>query len=155
MDILVYITIALILYVLLLSIFLFRVYAFFKVLSRDVEQKNLIYLLEKVIKKIDENDMKLIGFSKELARIDKKQRNHLQRVGYVRYNPFNDMGGEHSFSLTLLNDELDGIIITSLHSREMTRIYLKPVKKGKSKFSLSKEEENSLNMAVNSPSLKN
>lgn len=155
MDILVYITIALLVYVLLLSIFLFRMYAFFRILSRDVDQKNLIYLLEKVVKKIDENDARLIEFNKELARIEKKQRNHLQRVGYVRYNPFNDMGGEHSFSLTLLNEELDGIIITSLHSREMTRIYLKPVKKGKSKFSLSKEEEKSLNMAVSSPSLKN
>lgn len=155
MDILVYITIALLVYVLLLSIFLFRMYAFFKILSRDVDQKNLIYLLEKVVKKIDENDARLIEFNKELARIEKKQRNHLQRVGYVRYNPFNDMGGEHSFSLTLLNEELDGIIITSLHSRETTRIYLKPVKKGKSKFSLSKEEEKSFNMAVSSPSLKN
>ena len=58
----------------------------------------------------------------------------------VRFNPFSEMGGDHSFSVALLDGHDTGIIITGLHTRERTRVYIKPVNKGKSEYDLSKEE---------------
>jgi hypothetical protein len=65
----------------------------------------------------------------------------LQKVGFVRFNPFSDTGGDQSFCLSVLDDEDSGIVLSSLHSRGQTRVYAKAVKKGKGKdFELSKEE---------------
>lgn len=151
MDIQIYITAALLVYMVFVSIFLFKIYSFFRVLSKSVGEKDLISVLEEVVNRVSKNDAKLIRFGNDLSQIKNEQRQSVQRIGHVRYNPFNDMGGDHSFCLTLLNDRLDGVIITSLHSRDMTRIYLKPVKNGTSTLSLSKEEEKSLGLAINHP----
>ncbi|MCX7928628.1 MAG: DUF4446 family protein [Patescibacteria group bacterium] len=148
MGILIYLIIALFVCIAVLGFLLFRMHAFFRVLSKDVKGQNLIDLLEQIIKRIDKSESRLSELSKQLSLVKSDQRKCLQRVGYIRFNPFNDMGGDQSFCLTLLNGELDGIIITSLHSRNMTRIYLKPVKDGKSNFILSKEEKKSLEIAI-------
>jgi hypothetical protein len=65
----------------------------------------------------------------------------MRRRGLVRFNPFAGTGGNQSFCLALLDGEDNGLVISSLHSREVTRIYAKPIKKGKSAgYQLSTEE---------------
>ena len=59
------------------------------------------------------------------------QRKALQRVGLVRFNPFEDTGGNQSFALALLDADRDGVIVSSLHSRDLTRVYAKAVTGGK------------------------
>lgn len=86
---------------------------------------------------------KLIGFIKEGL-------GNLQKIAVLKYNPFEETGGDQSFSLALLNGKLDGVVITSLHSRSGTRIYLKDIKSGKSELELSKEEGQVLKKAVES-----
>lgn len=64
------------------------------------------------------------------------------KVNITRFNPFNDLGGEQSFILSILDQDNSGVIITSLHNRDTTRIYAKPIKKGKGdNITLSKEEK--------------
>lgn len=64
------------------------------------------------------------------------------KINLTRFNPFNDLGGDQSFILTLLNENNSGAVITSLHNRDLTRIYAKPVKNGEGENSvLSKEEK--------------
>ncbi len=66
---------------------------------------------------------------------------YLQKVGFLRYNPFGDTGGDQSFCLSLLDGHDNGIVISSLHSRDQTRIYAKKIDSGQSKdYTLSKEE---------------
>jgi hypothetical protein len=65
-------------------------------------------------------------------------------VGLIRFNPFNEIGGDHSFSLAILDGGDNGIIITGLHTRDRTRIYAKQVNKGKSDLELSTEEQKAL-----------
>lgn len=75
-------------------------------------------------------------------------RKHLQKVGIVRFNPFSDSGGDQSFSLALIDGQNSGFVISSLHSRQETRMYLKPVVNGKGKeFPLSREEEQAIKIA--------
>lgn len=75
-------------------------------------------------------------------------KNNIQKVGLVKFNPFNETGGDHSFSLALLDGHKNGIIITSLHTRERTRLYVKDVSSGKSKIELSDEEKKALQLSL-------
>lgn len=72
----------------------------------------------------------------------------IKRVGLVRYNPFQETGGDQSFSLALLDSRGDGVVVSSLHGRTATRFYAKPVKNGASPASLSDEEVQALRQAM-------
>ena len=72
----------------------------------------------------------------------------VQKVGMIRFNPFGETGGNQSFALAMLDNYNSGVIILSLYSRDGVRIYAKPVKEGKSEYQLSKEEEESLQIAM-------
>lgn len=74
----------------------------------------------------------------------------VQRIGLVRYNPFQDTGGDQSFALALLDKRGDGVVISSLHGRTNTRFYAKLVKEGASQLSLSDEERQALAQALES-----
>lgn len=72
----------------------------------------------------------------------------IQYVGLVRYNPFQEAGGDQSFALALLDRTGNGVIISSLHGRTATRFYAKTVKDGASALSLSDEEAQALKQAM-------
>jgi hypothetical protein len=71
-----------------------------------------------------------------------------QKISIVRFNPFGDTGGDQSFSLAVLDAHDSGYVLTSIHGRQGTRVYVKPVDFGKSKYTLSAEEEQALSQAV-------
>ncbi len=85
---------------------------------------------------------------KEVEKIKKEQRFCLQSVGMVRFNPFHAEGGNQSFSAAFLNKEGDGIVVTSLYTKDGNRVYGKPIKEGKSEYSLSDEEEKAIKEAI-------
>jgi hypothetical protein len=67
----------------------------------------------------------------------------------VRYNAFDKTGSDLSFSLALLNDEAEGFVVTSIFGREDSRVYAKPLVKGKSAYTLSEEENRAITAAMN------
>ena len=71
-----------------------------------------------------------------------------QKTGLVKYNAFREMSGQLSYSLALLDQNNDGVLITSMYSREGCYSHAKEVKGGKSSINLSEEEEEALNLAV-------
>ena len=85
--------------------------------------------------------------SQDLENFKKESQLSLQKVGIVRFNPFSEVGGDQSFSIALLDGNDDGVVITSLYSREGNRIYGKPIKAGQSEYSLSKEEKEAIEKA--------
>ncbi len=108
--------------------------------------------LEELIKKSSRDIRQLyLGFENisNEAEIQKKQLSGtIKKIGIIRFNPFNNTGGDQSFALALLDSTNSGIVISSLYLREGTRIYAKPIQELKSKYPLSKEEEEALNKAV-------
>ncbi|MEW9107481.1 DUF4446 family protein, partial [Paenibacillus sp.] len=74
----------------------------------------------------------------------KKMKSH---VGIQRYNAFAERGSDLSFSIAWLNEEQDGVVITSIHGREHSYVYAKPVEKGQSTYSLSPEEKKAIEIA--------
>jgi len=73
----------------------------------------------------------------------------IRKIGVVRYNPFNDMGGNQSFVIAMLDNKNNGFLISSLFVKEGSRVYAKTVKQGKSDYVLSNEELDALNKAIN------
>jgi hypothetical protein len=71
-----------------------------------------------------------------------------QKISVVRFNPFGDTGGDQSFVLAVLDAHNSGYVLTSIHGREGTRVYVKPVDLGKSKYTLSAEEKQAMNQAI-------
>jgi hypothetical protein len=72
----------------------------------------------------------------------------IQRVGVVRYNPFADTGSNQSFVLAMLDDRGNGYVLSSLHSRQQTRVFLKQVTSGKADSALSEEESEAIRRAA-------
>lgn len=73
-----------------------------------------------------------------------------QKVGLVKYDAFNEMGGKLSFSLALLDQKNDGFIINAMHSREGCYTYIKEIIDGNSIIQLAEEEKEALSMAMDS-----
>ena len=99
-------------------------------LTKGVEPKHLIRALEGIQKTLAEHERSSAITKKELINIEEKLKSHLQSLVLKRFNPFGDTGGDQSFILALLDGNKDGVVITSLHSRENTRFYVKSVKGG-------------------------
>jgi len=84
---------------------------------------------------------------KELATINAKLKKSIRGLETVRFNPFPDQGGNQSFAIGLLNEEGDGVVVSSLYSRERMSIFAKPIKNNKSEYELSAEEKEALKKA--------
>jgi hypothetical protein len=73
------------------------------------------------------------------------------RTGLVRFNPFQDTGGNQSFALAMLDGRGDGFVVSSLHARAGTRVYAKAIAGGSSEAALSDEESQALRLALAKP----
>ena len=79
--------------------------------------------------------------NKSVSSVNIENSNNI-KINILRFNPFEDIGGDQSFVLTILNSDNNGAIITSLHNRDITRIYAKPIKNGEGdNITLSKDEK--------------
>lgn len=110
--------------------------------DRDIEsilmdQGRLVTTLNKELKKTEDRLEKLIELNK----------NNIQKIGFVRFNPFDDAGGNISFAISLLDDKGNGVVISSLHGREGTRMYAKSVRNSRSESKLTTEEEQAIEKA--------
>ncbi len=83
-----------------------------------------------------------------LKSVDARLLRSIQYVGMIRFNPFKDAGGDQSFALALLDEAHNGMVISSLYSREGVRVYAKPLEAGKSSYSLSEEEAEAMRRAL-------
>lgn len=130
-----------------LSFFVYRVFALFNRLTKGVEVTDLKKILEKVLDSESANKKQIEDAFKRIEFLEEDGKLHIQKVGLTRFNPFKELGGDHSFSIAFLDAKSSGIIITSLHTRDRTRVYMKDVKKGKSSFELSADEKKALLIA--------
>ena len=115
--------------------------------------KNGKNLEETILKRLDQVDQLIEANSlnqKNINRIFSNMKYTFQKVGLIKYDAFNEMGGKLSFSLALLNETNDGFIINAMHSREGCYTYIKEVVDGNSIITLSEEEEEALQMALKS-----
>jgi len=77
----------------------------------------------------------------------------ISRIGLIRFDAFEDAGGAQSFALALVDDDGDGIVLSSLHSRPTTRVYIKAIRRGVADAPLSEEEARALRDAGITPTM--
>jgi hypothetical protein len=82
-----------------------------------------------------------------VMRADRESRHHLQRLGFLRFNPFRDTGGDQSFAMALADANGNGVVLSSLHSREVTRVYAKPLAAWETSYQLTEEEQQAIRRA--------
>jgi hypothetical protein len=137
------------LWLLIITILLIRSLIHYNRLTANVSQKDLVSALNHLISVSSQNTDDLKSTSEKLSQEITQNKSHLQRLGFKRYNPFTDTGGDQSFSVALLDENGNGLMISSLHSRENTRLYAKKVENGKvNTQALSKEEQIVINEAL-------
>jgi hypothetical protein len=117
-------------------------------LTRGPEGGSLEAVLRAHLDKVDAVSNELDEIAARLAVLEGAQRRAFQRVGLVRYNPFEETGGNQSFALALLDGRGDGWVLSSLHARSGTRVYAKAIKAGRADGALSEEETAALAQAT-------
>lgn len=123
---------------------------FFKKNKKTKTPANLKEILD-YIRELEEN---IENISQGLQNVKEMAISSLQKIGIVRYNPFEDVGGNQSFSIAFLDANNNGFVITSIYGREGSRVFTKPLKGGKSGYPLSEEEKGAINKAVGSENSK-
>lgn len=109
----------------------------------------LIYLTYLIYQRRRSNSSQSTPSSSNKKSESSGENKAITKFAILRFNPFNDLGGDQSFVLALLDKSNSGVIITSLHSRSQTRVYAKGIKNGTSPgLSLSKEEKAAINKAI-------
>jgi hypothetical protein len=98
--------------------------------------------------RVDGLARELDGLTARTAALEAAQRRSFQRVGLVRYNPFEETGGNQSFALALLDAAGDGWVLSSLHARSGTRVYAKGITAGRTDAGLSDEETAAIKQAM-------
>ena len=90
--------------------------------------------------------------ARSLNGTDRRQQVQIEgsvrRVGILRYDAFEDVGGRLSFSCALLDEHGTGVVITSINGRQETRVYAKPIARSTSSYNLSLEEEEAIRQAM-------
>jgi hypothetical protein len=108
--------------------------------------ENLLLAHTREISDLDKEIQELFEISNKIHALSQRS---IHKVGIIRFNPFKDIGGDQSFALALLDGKDSGVVISSLHTREGTRIYSKPITKGASeKYTLTEEEKTAIKTAI-------
>ena len=110
---------------------------------------NIEELLKEYIKRVETVEAKngeIISYCKV---IDENIKRCTQKIGIVRYNAFKDVGSDLSFTLAILDDYNNGVVLNGIYARDNSNIYAKPIENGQSKYILSEEEKEAVNKAIN------
>lgn len=110
---------------------------------------NIEEILEKHIDRINKTISKNDELEKFCTRIDSDIKNCIQKVGIYRYNAYKDTGSDLSFTVALLDEKNNGVVLNGIYSREMSNIYAKPVQNGTSTYTMTEEEIEAVKRAIN------
>lgn len=141
-------SLVLLIWILVLTYFFWRERNFLRQLFPTSEGRDIRQKLKELLGVIEEYGKKEAILVKNLRGLNREGLGHVQKVAILRYNPYGDTGGDQSFSAAFLDGRLNGVVITSLHSRAGTRVYAKTISTGQSELGLSKEERQVLAKAI-------
>lgn len=108
-------------------------------LKKDLEQ-----ILVDQNRSLTQAHRELTELGESLTNLYELNRKNIQKVGFIKFNPFDDAGGNISFVLALLDAKDNGIVISSLHGRDSMRVYAKTIISGNSDIKLTEEEERAI-----------
>jgi len=107
--------------------------------AKDLEET--ILGLQDEIKMLDSSRIRADA---QISELKNKLAQSIRGLETIRFNPFSDQGSNQSFAISMLNEEGDGVVLSSLYSRERMSVFAKPIKGGKSEYELTEEEKETL-----------
>ena len=125
-----------------------RIKTKYNLIVRGIEGVNVEELLIRTGREINEININMNNFEENIKEIETKLAFAIQKVGFIRYDAFAEMGNQLSFSIALLDSFRNGFVLTSIYGREHTTSYAKPLKFGKSVYPLSVEEIQAIDRAI-------
>ena len=112
--------------------------------------ENVEKILSEYLKIVDEMMKKSKNHEEEIIRLENNLKKCVQKVGIVRYNAYGETGSDLSFTLALMDSDDNGVVVNGLYSRESSSIFAKPLVKGETKYNLSAEEIQAIDIAKSS-----
>ena len=116
----------------------------FKKFFAGTKARNLEDVMIRLGEQMNELKNTQENINKHLVIVDKRLSKSIRSVETIRFNPFLDAGSNQSFAISFLNDEGNGVVMSSLYARDRMSIFAKPIVEGKSEFELSTEEKDVL-----------
>ena len=114
----------------ILSYLFYRIWTSLQKVSTGDKKETIIELLSKVLEHEKRLSQNLADTNKKVEDLIFDSQLYIQKIGLVRFNPFNDTGGDQSFILALIDAEESGVVISGLHTRNGTRWYAKKISNG-------------------------
>lgn len=125
-----------------LTIWCYRLYRHYNRLTGGVTTAGLTHTLEVLLNNVGDVKKSVDLLERDTVGLREDAKAHIQRIGIVRFNPFSDTGGSQSFTIALLDNRQNGIVMTSLYARTGNRWYVKEIHEGAGvSMELSKEEQ--------------
>jgi hypothetical protein len=111
--------------------------------AKDLEET--IEFLQNNLTRLNESKENI---EKSIIVINEKLKKSVRGLETLRFNPFPDQGSNQSFAISMLNEEGDGVVLSSLYSRERMSVFAKPIKNHKSEYELTTEEKEVLSRSA-------
>jgi len=144
-----YLIFGIIIWLALLTFYILRVIGHYRKLTRGAGNIDLGKVLENLFEKQDFHTKKITEIASVISKNQTQSQAHIQKYAIMRFNPFEDAGGDQSFVIALLDAKDNGVVISSLHSRSGTRVYAKSVIGAKAaNHQFTKEEKEAVEKAV-------
>ena len=112
--------------------------------------ENIQDILDKHIEKINKTITKNEELEKFCLNLDRDIKRCIQKVGIYIYNSYKYTGSDLSFTLALLDENNNGVVLNGIYSRDMSNIYAKPIVNGDSTYKMTDEEKEAIKRAMNS-----
>ena len=125
-----------------------RMQATYQIFMRGKDGKSLEKGFLEQFKTVEKLERAVKQNTRDIDTIYKRMKTHYQKIGIVRYDAFQEMGGNLSFVLTMLDENNNGWVFNAMHSREGCYTYIKEIVKGESYMELGEEERESLKKAM-------
>lgn len=109
-----------------------------------IDQKQV---LNRCTAQLNQHQLQLEGIESSIKQMSGK-------VGVIRYNAFGERGSDLSFSIAIMSEKQDGVVLTGIHNRDETYVYAKPITGGHSEYRLTPEEKEAISQCAVRPILK-
>jgi len=133
--------------ILILGFWLLRVEIKLRRLFRGRRGNNLETVINELQNDLQKSKNELLQTKRILTYHEARLKKVVSHVSTIRFNPFQGQGGNQSFVSCFLNDRGDGVVISSLYSRDKVSVYAKPIAGGRSEYELTAEEKRVINEA--------
>ena len=133
----------------ILTYLFYKMYNSLQKIDDGDKKKSVISILEEVLDRQEIFDKVLIDTNGKVEGLIFDSQFYIQKIGLVRFNPFNDTGGDQSFILALIDSKESGVVISGLHTRNGTRWYAKKVQNNQGvEHALSADEVKAIKAAT-------